>query len=918
MKILNKGTVIFFACILFNQTVLAQDLNSTSKYNKLLDSTLTAFESDANLKKSHYKSFMRWYFLSKNRAGIEGMADYFTERSKSTRESPSMTALKGTPEIVWNYFGPTDIPGTPGNGINGQTGKGWIFNIDVDETDNDIIYAGSHNSGIWKTEDHGNSWDPLTDEYSEILGIRSLAVKGDTIIVSSSLGEGWYAYSNGLFRSTDGGENWESINNGALSMYPTTMSTNFYNIPRKLMYNPYNSDELLYITYNGVYKSSDYGNDWDTVANYSFDGDSWQYGFYDCEVITPSGGSQLIFLSGSKVYKYNGSSSIDISDTVFAAAGYSNTSSVKRCIIASDTAYPDNLWYLILNDHNLDTNDSIKLVKYDFQNDSYTLLYERSVSDDDKLVCEVSPNDTSTVYLGWLQMWKYDENTDVLENISHSTLSSDSDKYGPDDWIHDDIRDFQVIDNGSRDKLYMGHDGGVSWGEYDVTTSDFEFYNISDDGTDGLYVTEFYGMGVYDGNDILVNGGTQDLSSFVYGAPGYDTTWIHCMRGDGGDAIINYNDPDSMYFVSYLANTVYCSANGGRDYYTAVTGNDLSPFSQIKLDPVHSDKLYVAKKGAIRRYNRINDDKSDYDDLTLPCGDSSFIDVFDIPECDTNTIYAARDIIRGTSGPFSHIMWKSTNGGSSWTSISQNFGDTAFNYQSITDIEVNPDDANEVWVCFGNATHDYKKVFKTTDGGSSWTVLDKNYPSPNLPCHKILYDKTSGILYLGTDAGIFRYNEVYGWEDISYGLPKKYITDIGLNRTSSKLFASTFGRGIWVADIPENYCYDADELEVTTSQTWSNDTTICSDILINNGAELTLTGNITVSPVAVIRVIYGTLKVQGELTCGRLIIFDSSRRPTNLEISDSGEVILVNKFLHVQEGAKLNIPSNGYIGISNE
>ena len=75
---------------------------------------------------------------------------------------------------------------------------------------------------------------------------------------------------------------------------------------------------------------------------------------------------------------------------------------------------------------------------------------------------------------------------------------------------------------------------------------------------------------------------------------------------------------------------------------------------------------------------------------------------------------------------------------------------------------------------------------------------------------------------------------------------------------------------------------------------------------------MTITADdITVSPVAVIRVKDATLNVQGKLSCGRLIIYDGAK----LNLSNVGEIVITNKYLDIQEGAILEIQSNGSINI---
>jgi hypothetical protein len=141
------------------------------------------------------------------------------------------------------------------------------------------------------------------------------------------------------------------------------------------------------------------------------------------------------------------------------------------------------------------------------------------------------------------------------------------------------------------------------------------------------------------------------------------------------------------------------------------------------------------------------------------------------------------------------IVFKSTNGGLSYTNITNNLPDTLY----YTDIEINPTNSNEVVVCMAGFSAG-RKVFKTTDGGSSWTNI--SYNLPNLPVNCIKYIPVSGQLIVATDIGVYVLNNgAVSWANYSLGLPNVIVSDIEVNPALNKLYVSTFGRGIWVTDL---------------------------------------------------------------------------------------------------------------------
>jgi hypothetical protein len=87
------------------------------------------------------------------------------------------------------------------------------------------------------------------------------------------------------------------------------------------------------------------------------------------------------------------------------------------------------------------------------------------------------------------------------------------------------------------------------------------------------------------------------------------------------------------------------------------------------------------------------------------------------------------------------------------------------------------------------------------DGGASWA----NYSGtlPNVPANCIVYQKGSNEgLYIGTDVGVFyRDATMKDWVPYQTGLPVVTVTELEISYFNNKLWAGTFGRGLWSADL---------------------------------------------------------------------------------------------------------------------
>ena len=131
----------------------------------------------------------------------------------------------------------------------------------------------------------------------------------------------------------------------------------------------------------------------------------------------------------------------------------------------------------------------------------------------------------------------------------------------------------------------------------------------------------------------------------------------------------------------------------------------------------------------------------------------------------------------------------------------------------------------------------------------------------------------------------------------------------------SKIVVSTYGNGIWRATLPEGICYIESDLNVTTSQTWSDEETICQDVIIDNASTLTISGNITLSIAATITVEdYCSLVIDaGTLINGNILI-----KPLGKLIIKNSEIIQLNDGDNIdcELGSQLEF-DEGNIEVSN-
>src|SRR5438309_921090 len=92
---------------------------------------------------------------------------------------------------------------------------GRISDIVIDPRNPFVFYVGLAHGGVFKTSDNGVSFDPIFDK-QPALSISAIAIApSDSDVIWVGTGEandrnssGW---GNGVYRSTDGGENWQNV-----------------------------------------------------------------------------------------------------------------------------------------------------------------------------------------------------------------------------------------------------------------------------------------------------------------------------------------------------------------------------------------------------------------------------------------------------------------------------------------------------------------------------------------------------------------------------------------------------------------------------------------------------------------------------------------------------------------------------------
>jgi photosystem II stability/assembly factor-like uncharacterized protein len=141
------------------------------------------------------------------------------------------------------------------------------------------------------------------------------------------------------------------------------------------------------------------------------------------------------------------------------------------------------------------------------------------------------------------------------------------------------------------------------------------------------------------------------------------------------------------------------------------------------------------------------------------------------------------------------------NGGESWKKVSSFPGVPEYTY--VSDLMADRFDASVVYATFDNRKRDDFKpyVLKSYDKGNSWVNISANLPE-NGTVHTIEQDpEVPGLLFVGTEFGFhFSIDEGETWSNLTSGLPTISVRDMVIQEDKNDLVLATFGRGFYILD----------------------------------------------------------------------------------------------------------------------
>jgi photosystem II stability/assembly factor-like uncharacterized protein len=662
---------------------------------------------------------------------------------------------------------------------------GRITDLAFSPTNDQHIYVAASTGGIFRSYDFGINWDPIFDGWGRP-SIGALAIApSDANRVYAGTGEanggfdsGSY-FGDGVYRSDDAGDTWENIglplsNHIARIVVDPVDPDRVFAASTGILYGT-NQERGLYRTVNG-------GEDWEQVLYVS---DSTAC----IDVVMNLQNSDILFaamwerrrmpwirdyggvtsgvhrsLDGGDTWELMGNG-LPVSDTETGRIGLAMSPTDPEVIYASYTtnSITNEFAALYQSTDNGDSWQEISQGQLDGINSTFGWYFGN---------LRVSPEDPGLVWVLGQGLALYDANETFSNPIGgmhvdhHAMAFSPSDPY--------------LILAGNDGGLYYSTNGGDNW---------THFENIP--------LTQCYQIEVdYNFPERLYTG-TQDNNTLrtISGDP---ASYNSILGGDGFH--VNVDPIDNSYvYAEYQWGNLFRSTTGGDNMQDAMSGIDQSDRTNwntpVILSPADPTVLYYGANRLYRSTDRAQSWSAISPDLTgglHPSGSLSYGTISCI-----GASYENQDIVYvGTDD--GHVQ-RTLNGGDSWEEV-----DADLPNRFVSDITVHPSDPLTVYASFsGYSLLDYTPhLFKTTDGGLSWT--DVSGDLPDIPINDVLIDAVNERLYIATDMSVwFSVNDGETWNILGTDLPGVIVNDLKLHIPTNTLVAGTYGRSMYSYDLSQ-------------------------------------------------------------------------------------------------------------------
>jgi len=659
---------------------------------------------------------------------------------------------------VWEPVGPVNIPGR-------------ITDLAVHPSDPNTIYATSASGGVFKSADLGETWLPIFDSEG-VAATGSVAIDPtDTDVIYVGTGEANPSRNSyegtGIYKSTDAGATWSLVGLSEARRIG------------RIIVDPLHPDTVFAAVYGtgfggpsyvrGVYRSKDGGQTWEQRL---FVGTL--VGCIDL-AMHPESGVMLAAMyerpqgAGSAVWR---SDDRGESWTLISGSGGLPSTSLYAGRIGVTIDPVSGTAYTQINDG---SGDFYGVYRSDDLGLTWTQTNDASLEDLNASwsggwyfgQIRVAPGRPNEVYPSGLDIWRSVDGGDHYTNVSG----------GP---VHVDQHALYILPS-NPDILYAGCDGGVYYSE----DRGDNWRLLGDMAND-----QFYAIEVDYQAPERVYGGTQDNGTL--GSRDGSENWDHLIGGDGFYCLVDYTNSDILY-GELQRGTLLKSYDRGDSWQWILYGVDGSEptnwSTPVVMDQNDPEVLYY---GTYRVYKTENGGFQ-----WTPISNAltyNTVTTIAVASSDPNVVYA---------GTEDGAVYVTVDGGDIWSLIV-----SSLPVRYVTRLQVDHFDAATVYVSLSGYRQDLDflpHVYRSTNYGQDWTSISGDLP--DAPVNDIIVDfYHDSTLFVASDIGVHVTHDLgQTWEPLGVGMPIVPVHDLAYHIPTRSLIAGTYGRSAFRIVYP---CYD--------------------------------------------------------------------------------------------------------------
>ncbi|MCI0416634.1 glycosyl hydrolase [bacterium] len=660
--------------------------------------------------------------------------------------------------------------------------------------------------GVWKTMNAGQSWDNISDGFFESGSIGAIAVsEADPNVIYVGTGQatirGNVALGVGVYKSLDGGKTWK---HSGLRKAGQIAKIRIHPEDENLVYVAAVGNAFTPNEERGLFRSKDGGKNWDRILYVSA-----KTGVVDIsmDVTNPrvlyaaawtGQRKPWTIVSGSEesaLYK-----SEDGGDHWKKLSGGLPQEIVGKIGVAVSPAKPTRVWAIVeAKDGGLFRSDDAGETWKRLETEQKRRLYQRAWY---YMHIYADPRDEQRIYILNVDQFRSRDGGLTFETIDvpHGD--------GHDLWIHP--QDTRVMIMGTDGGASVSLDEGKNWSTL-LNQPTAEIYNVN---VDGAFPYRIYGAQQDNTTISLpsraLSGVTpyehwRDVGGGESGHIGFDFQNLDIIySGSYGGEITRLNLKTNEYrsVMAYPQMEVGLAASDLRYRF-----NWNAP---LRVSKHNSKTIYYASQFVHRTINegqswevispdlsRNDKSKQGYSGEPITY-ENTGIEVY------SNVLSFEESPIRAGifwAGSDDGLVHVSDDDGKTWRNVTPS---GAPDWGTVNSVEPSPHDPGKAYVVI----HKYRLgdwrpyIFRTENYGKTWTLLTtgRNGIPDDMPARAVREDPLKrGILYAGTEKGIFvSFDEGGKWEPLQLNLPIVPVTDLRAHQND--LVASTQGRSFWILD----------------------------------------------------------------------------------------------------------------------